>query len=100
MEEPITVRIFDTNEIERWFLKIENDPPNNFRESYTRTFFYQIEGSILIIQKNKNGIYSLSIYFLQVSKLFLIFTANLLVGAQFQNIPPKDLSGITHIDEI
>ena len=25
IEEPISVRVFDTNEIERWFLKIESD---------------------------------------------------------------------------
>lgn len=35
---------FDTNEIERWFLKIENDL-QTILESYNRTFFYTKWGS-------------------------------------------------------
>jgi hypothetical protein len=54
LEEPITVRIFDTNEIERWFLKIENDLQTILENPTIELSFTQNGDQVLIIQKDKN----------------------------------------------
>lgn len=99
LEEPITVRIFDTNEIERWFLKIENDLQTILENPTIELSFTQNGDQVLIIQKDKNISFPFDSLSSGFKAIFNIY-ANLLVRAQFQNIPPEDLSGITIIDEI
>jgi hypothetical protein len=69
--KPFGARIFDTNEIERWFLKVENDLQSILENPTIELSFTKNGDEVLIIQKIKTYL-SLLIRFLQVSRLFLI----------------------------
>lgn len=99
IEEPISVRVFDTNEIERWFLKIESDLQTILENPTIELSFTKNGDQVLIIQKDKNISFTFDSLSSGFKAVFNIY-ANLLVRAQFQDIPPEDLSGIAIIDEI
>ncbi len=98
-ESPISVRAFDANEIERWFLKIEYDLQTILENSSIELSFTKNGDQVLIVQKDKDISFSFDSLSSGFKAIFNIY-ANLLVRAQFQEIPPENLIGIAVIDEI
>lgn len=98
-ESPISVRAFDANEIERWFLKIEYDLQTILENSTIELSFTKNGDQVLIVQKDKDISFSFDSLSSGFKAIFNIY-ANLLVRAQFQEIPPENLIGIAVIDEI
>ena len=97
--KPFGARIFDTNEIERWFLKVENDLQSILENPTIELSFTKNGDEVLIIQKDKNISFTFDSLSSGFKAVFNIY-ANLLVRAQFQNISPEELCGIAIIDEI
>lgn len=98
-QSAISARIFNTNEIERWFLKIEKDLQTILENPTIELSFTKKGDQVLIIQKDKDISFSFDSLSSGFKAVFNIY-ANLLVRAQFQEVSPEELIGITIIDEI
>lgn len=98
-QSAISARIFDTNEIERWFLKIEKDLQTILENPTIELSFTKKGDQVLIIQKDKDISFSFDSLSSGFKAIFNIY-ANLLVRAQFQEVAPEELIGIAIIDEI
>ncbi|MFW1839916.1 AAA family ATPase [Acinetobacter gyllenbergii] len=98
-QSAISARLFDTNEIERWFLKIEKDLQIILENPTIELSFTKKGDQVLIIQKDKDISFSFDSLSSGFKAVFNIY-ANLLVRAQFQEVAPEELIGIAIIDEI
>lgn len=98
-ESPLSARVFDTNEIERWFLKIEKDLQTILENPTIELSFTKKGDQVLIIQKDKDISFSFDSLSSGFKAIFNIY-ANLLVRAQFQEVAPEYLKGIAIVDEI
>lgn len=98
-ESFFSARVFDTNEIERWFLKIEKDLQTILENPTIELSFTKKGDQVLILQKDKNISFSFDSLSSGFKAIFNIY-ANLLVRAQFQEVAPEELVGIAIIDEI
>lgn len=98
-EISLSARVFDTNEIERWFLKIEKDLQTILENPTIELSFTKTGDQVLIVQKDKNVSFSFDSLSSGFKAIFNIY-ANLLMRAQFQEIAPEELTGVAIIDEI
>lgn len=76
--KPFGARIFDTNEIERWFLKVENDFQSILENPTIELSFTKNGDEVLIIQKDKNISFTFDSLSSGFKAVFNIY-ANLLV---------------------
>lgn len=95
----ISAQVFDKNQIEQWFLKIENDLQKILENPTIQLSFTKNGDQVLIVQKDKDISFSFDSLSSGFKAIFNIY-ANLLMRAQFQEISPEELSGIVIIDEI
>ena len=90
-------KIKQINEIEKWFIKVENDLKWILENNTTELIFTKNGNRVLI--KQSRTTFSLDDLSSGFKAIFNIY-ANLLMRAQIQKIAPEHLKGIAIIDEI
>lgn len=87
------------NEIQKWFLKVENDLKYIFENDSIELSFSKDGNEILINLRNRKINYSFEQLSSGFKAIFYIYSY-LLMRAEREKISPEELSGITIIDEI
>ncbi|WP_171501030.1 AAA family ATPase [Acinetobacter wanghuae] len=91
--------IWMVNEVQKWFLKVENDLKNIFENDSIELSFSKDGNEVLINLRNRNVNYSFEQLSSGFKAIFYIYSS-LLMRAEREKISPEELSGVTIIDEI
>lgn len=91
--------IWMVNEVQKWFLKVENDLKHIFENDSIELSFSKDGNEVLINIRNRNINYSFEQLSSGFKAIFYIYSS-LLMNAEQEKISPEELSGVTIIDEI